>query len=847
MNKLFSWLEVIRKPFWHPLIITGGFIFLGLYASSVYNYLLFHSIAELFSIIVAFAIFIITWNSRRFLDNNYFIAIGIAFFFIGVMDLVHMLAYSGMGVFPEYGANLPTQLWISARYLQSLSLLIAPFFIGRKIRSNTVFLGYTLVASLVLVSIFYWDVFPASFVEGSGLTPFKKISEYVISVILLSSVFVIYRKRSEFDTSVLRLLVGAIVVTIASELAFTLYNDPFGLSNLIGHFLKIISFYLIYKAIVETALNKPFKILFRNIKHSEQQYQDLYEEAPNAYFSVGTDGRIKQANRRATELFGYSRDELTGRLIADLYADTLSGKDKARGVFKRFLAGEEIHNEELEMYRADGSRLWANLSVRPIYDKEGKVIASRSEVVDITGKKQAEEEINRLAKFPSENPNPVMRVARNGTILYANKASSILLDKWKRKVNQQLPEQWHKLITEVLGTGLIKNVEVTYKNRIYSLTFAPVTEEGYINIYGLDITERKHAEESVNKQKRLLEVTLESLTHPFYVVNVDNYTIEIANSSAGMTGKMANAKCYELTHKSDTPCSGIEHLCPLEEVKKNKKAVTLEHTHYDADGKKINIEVHGFPVFDKKGNVSMMITYYLDITERKQLDQLKDEFIGLVSHELRSPLTVITGAVSTVMTEGSQLSEEETHQLLMDASQEADLLSRLLNNLLELSRAQAGRLIIHAEPVNIKKLLQDSVEEIKRQSSSHRFTLEIPGKLPAVNADQLRLERILYNLLENAVKYSPHGGEIRVSVKLEKERLVISVSDQGIGISKADQTKLFKPFQRIEDAMLKSTRGLGLGLLVCQRLVESHGGQIWVESKLGRGSTFFFTLPLGTK
>ena len=108
----------------------------------------------------------------------------------------------------------------------------------------------------------------------------------------------------------------------------------------------------------------------------------------------------------------------------------------------------------------------------------------------------------------------------------------------------------------------------------------------------------------------------------------------------------------------------------------------------------------------------------------------------------------------------------------------------------------------------------------------------------------LRLERILYNLLENAVKYSPQGGEIKVSVKPDKEQLVIGVSDQGVGISPADQAKLFAPFQRLEESRPGGARGVGLGLLVCQRLVEAHGGRIWVESEPGRGSTFFFTLPL---
>jgi hypothetical protein len=235
------------------------------------------------------------------------------------------------------------------------------------------------------------------------------------------------------------------------------------------------------------------------------------------------------------------------------------------------------------------------------------------------------------------------------------------------------------------------------------------------------------------------------------------------------------------------------------------------------------------------------------IAERKKLDQLKDDLISLISHELRSPLTVITGAVNTALSEGARLSGEETRQLLKDAALEAESLSRLLGNLLELSRVQANRFVLYAEATSVKKVIQDTAEEIKRQSSVHQFIVDIPRKLPPVYADPLRLERILCNLIENAVKYSPKGGEIRVSAKLEGEHLVISVSDQGIGISPADQAKLFAPFQRLEESRLEGIRGLGLGLLVCRRLVEAHGGRIWVKSEPGLGSTFFFTLPLVPK
>jgi signal transduction histidine kinase len=232
-----------------------------------------------------------------------------------------------------------------------------------------------------------------------------------------------------------------------------------------------------------------------------------------------------------------------------------------------------------------------------------------------------------------------------------------------------------------------------------------------------------------------------------------------------------------------------------------------------------------------------------DISEHKKLDQLKDDFIGLVSHELRSPMTVITGAINTALTEAERLSPEETRQLLKDAALEAELLSNLLGNLLELSRVQAQRLVLHTEAINVRKVAQEAVDKIKRQSPSHDFVLKLPRNLPPVYADPLRLERILYNLLENAVKYSPPGGEVLISARPKDAYLVIGVSDQGIGISPADQAKLFAPFQRLEKRP-SGVRGVGLGLLVCRRLVEAHGGRIWVESKPGRGSSFFFTMPL---
>ena len=259
-------------------ILLGLLILFGVYLTTLHSYLLFHSLAELFSIVVASGIFIVAFNARGFLDNHYFLFLGIAYLFVAALDLLHTLAYTGMGVFPGYGTNLATQLWVASRYTESIPLLIAPLFVGRKLRINFVFVSFAAFFTLVLGSIFFWRIFPDCFVEGVGLTPFKKMSEYVICLILVASIGMLISRRKAFDTRVIQMLVASLVVTVFSELSFTFYVHAYGFSNLVGHFFKIISFYLIYKAVVQTGLFEPYKILFRNLKQSEESLQRGREE-----------------------------------------------------------------------------------------------------------------------------------------------------------------------------------------------------------------------------------------------------------------------------------------------------------------------------------------------------------------------------------------------------------------------------------------------------------------------------------------------------------------------------------------------------------------------------------------
>ncbi len=261
-----------EKTFTNILTLTGvAAALVALYFLSIYNYLLFHGVVEIFSVIIAFVIFAIAWNTRHLVDNHFFLFIGIAFLYVATLDFLHMLAYNGMGIFQAtfLGANLATQLWLATRYVFSFSMLISLLFIRRKVKSSAVFLAYTAVTALLLASIFVWQNFPTAY--DNGLTQFKIVSEYIISLVITGAIGLIIQKRKEFDTAIFKYLLAALITAVAAELAFTLYTDVYGVTNAAGHLLNAASFYLIYKALVQTNLTKPLNLLFRNLKKSENE------------------------------------------------------------------------------------------------------------------------------------------------------------------------------------------------------------------------------------------------------------------------------------------------------------------------------------------------------------------------------------------------------------------------------------------------------------------------------------------------------------------------------------------------------------------------------------------------
>lgn len=272
---------------------------------------------------------------------------------------------------------------------------------------------------------------------------------------------------------------------------------------------------------------------------------------------------------------------------------------------------------------------------------------------------------------------------------------------------------------------------------------------------------------------------------------------------------------------------------------KGEVSIDEEIIIHDRQGRPTHVAVSAIPVRDAVGKVTTVVSLFRDVTKAREAEQLKDDFLSLISHELRTPLTTIQGAAHLLLTQGDDLPKEARDALRMDLITESERLSRMLKNMLALSAYQAGRLQVERDPFLIQPVLRQVAREVQARHPTHQVTVDMPRHLPPAEGDEDLITQAVRNLAENGAKYSPDGGAITLGARAALGVMTIFVRDEGPGIPAAEQGRIFERFHRASTG----TQGMGLGLYLCQRIVEAHNGRLWVESAPGAGATFRFTLP----
>jgi signal transduction histidine kinase len=227
----------------------------------------------------------------------------------------------------------------------------------------------------------------------------------------------------------------------------------------------------------------------------------------------------------------------------------------------------------------------------------------------------------------------------------------------------------------------------------------------------------------------------------------------------------------------------------------------------------------------------------------RELETMRHTLLSAVSHELLTPLAIIKGHAETLRDPSTRANAAVADSALVTIDEEVDRLRRLVSNLLDAARATSGDLHVERVPLSLGPLVERTVHRFRGRSRRHQLTLRLPDSLPLVLGDGNRLESVLYNLLDNAVKYAPRGGEVHVQARARPFHVEVSVQDPGLGIPPDEQARVFQPYYRAPPDGRSSAEGSGLGLYICKTVVEAHGGRMWVESAPGQGAVFHFTVP----
>ena len=631
------------------------------------------------------------------------------------------------------------------------------------------------------------------------------------------------------------------------------------------------------------------------LQESEERFRDLYESAPIAYFSVGMDGCIRMANKSAKKMLRYSDSDLVGRSVIDLYANTPLGKEKARRLDERIRGGEEIHSEELEMCDSSGSSVWVDLTVLLIKDSQGRPVERRAMAADVTNRKQAESELQRLALAVSNIGEGVVVTDSEGRIEFANRGLERLLG-YKRgelegkPMSDLYPAGADSPVLREIIEGSLAGVwsgeaELQAKTgkRIPTLeTASPISDAagrltGYV-CTNTDITERKRAEEALRESETRVRQIVEHMREVFWLI--DSKTFQVLYVSPEYE-EMWGRSCKSLYER---PQSWLEPIHPEDRKRViaalEKQASTGEFDEefriVRPDGSVRWVLDRGFPIRDKAGQVYRIVGIAQNISERKRVDEslrrdthtrleavleelrrTQDQVIQQerlraigtmasgIAHDFNNTLVPILGFSDLLLSEPHTLDDrQKALDYLTGINTAARDGAMVVSRMRELYRHREDDDLLRDVDLNQVAMEVVSITRPKWKNMAQakgiqiEIRTELAADLPLIRGNQSALRTAITNLVINSVDAIHKGGRITISTRFEGEQATIEVRDTGIGMSEEVRRRALEPFF--------TTRGdanSGLGLATVYGIVHRHAGKIVIGSKQGKWTTVAIRLP----
>jgi len=528
-------------------------------------------------------------------------------------------------------------------------------------------------------------------------------------------------------------------------------------------------------------------------------------------------------------------------------------------------AGNGSYDIEYRILRySDKSVRWIRAQGKVFFNKEKKAEKFIGTVIDITAAKLREEELGvneerlRLAVESGRLGTYELDIV-NGSIIFSPKLAQIFgLDPLKKGTHQDLKNALHPddvhIRNEAHKTAK-KTGSLFYEARVIwpdksihwirlngSVLFNSKGEA--LRTYGtcLDITEQKETEKILKESQEKFELIADAIPHMVWQIELDGKISYINKQWAdwsGLTLEKINSNGWtEVIHPDDVEAVGKGWLSAFE----SKNIYVGECRFKNPEGGYSWFTLKTVPVKNNKGEVKLWIGTATDIHDKKITEQQKDEFISIASHELKTPVTTIKayGQIAESMLE--KKGDAETLSMIKKMGIQVNKLTTLIEDLLDINKIQKGKLMYDETLFDFNELTKEVIDDMQKTSTTHEIKKHLDTTAD-IYFDKNKLSQVINNLISNAIKYSPKADKIIVSTKLKKDGIELRVQDFGIGISALQQEHVFEQFYRVNGDNQSTFPGMGIGLYICSEIITSRGGKIWVESVVGKGSTFYIWLP----